>query len=285
MARVLTTLARRPSPRDGASLMELYGEQHLAQCRPGSAGRKRNLLDVAGLLRFAVASCGASKRWLPLEGEPFHRLVGLAEDAQAQTVPITPSQLQDLLDALAAANKHELRMAVALVGLYGLRPAELMVLSVEEGHLRVGNVKRNRRTARNPKPSRLALPLDLPGMPGEGERVLAQFASGLVQLPQSIRHARDFKACGEAFRQYLDRFPAWQSLVANTPGLTPYGLRHGYAWRGHKGYERSIPVRDLAALMGHNPATHHRHYGKWTAEADLIEVVGRVTRPTQTAAA
>ena len=26
--------------------------------------------------------------------------------------------------------------------------------------------------------------------------------------------------------------------------------------------KRPIPVRDLAALMGHNPATHHRHDGK-----------------------
>jgi hypothetical protein len=25
--------------------------------------------------------------------------------------------------------------------------------------------------------------------------------------------------------------------------------------------------------MGHNPATHHRHYGKWTDETGLIEAV------------
>jgi hypothetical protein len=54
-------------------------------------------------------------------------------------------------------------------------------------------------------------------------------------------------------------------------------LRHGYAWRGHKSYGRSIPVRDLAALMGHNPNTHHKHYGKWTDEAGLLEVVSLVT--------
>jgi integrase len=232
-----------------------------------------------------VGSCGASKRWLPLEGESLNRLIGLAEDPTVQTVPVTATQLSDLLNALATAGKQDLRLAVALVGLFGLRPAELMVLSIEDGRLKVGNVKRNRRTARNPKPPRLVLPLDLPGLPGEGERVLAQLASGLIQLPPGIRNARDFKACGEAFRQYLDRFPPWKAMVNGTPGLTPYGLRHGYAWRGHKGYERPIPVRDLAALMGHNPATHHRHYGKWTAEADLIDVVMRVTNQYPAAAA
>ncbi len=66
-------------------------------------------------------------------------------------------------------------------------------------------------------------------------------------------------------------------MAEATPGLTPYSLRHGYAWRGHKAYARPIPVRDLAALMGHNPATHHRHYGKWTDEAWLEEAVALAT--------
>jgi hypothetical protein len=28
-------------------------------------------------------------------------------------------------------------------------------------------------------------------------------------------------------------------------------------------------------MMGHNPTTHHRHYGKWTDEAGLEEAVAR----------
>lgn len=30
-------------------------------------------------------------------------------------------------------------------------------------------------------------------------------------------------------------------------------------------------------MMGHNPATHHRHDGKWTDEAGLEEAVVRAT--------
>jgi integrase len=74
-------------------------------------------------------------------------------------------------------------------------------------------------------------------------------------------------------------------MLAASPGLPPYGLRHGYAWRGHKGYVRSIPVRDLAALMGHNPATHHRHYGKWTDEAGLEEAVAKAVGPSRATSA
>ena len=112
-------------------------------------------------------------------------------------------------------------------------------------------------------------------MRGEGKRVLQLFASGMVQLPTSIRNAKDLKSCGHAFRQYLDRHPYWQSLQAATPELIPYSLRHGYAWRGSRYYERSIPVRDLADLMGHNPNTHYKHYGKFTTDEDKKESVRR----------
>ena len=138
---------------------------------------------------------------------------------------------------------------------YGLRPSELMVLQVDDGRLYVGHVKRNRATARNPKPHRLVTPLDLKELPGEGSRVLRLYSSGLVKLPTAIRNAKDFKACGAYFRQYLDRHPHWQSLVKATPGLTPYSLRHGFAWRGvkYEAYAKPVPLRDLAKAMGHNP--------------------------------
>ena len=179
------------------------------------------------------------KQWLPPAKADQDLLLGTRIDPPAATVAILPDQLEGPLHSLD--DKPELRLAVALVGLYGLRPAELMVLFLGDGDLKVGNVKRNRKTAKNPKPPRLALPLDLLSMPGEGQRVLQLFASGLVQLPTSIRNAKDFKSCSHAFRQYLDRHQYWQSLVAATPGLIPYSLRHGYAWRGSRYYDR--PVR------------------------------------------
>ncbi len=290
VANALTTLSTKPKPRDGRSLMKAYAAQHFAKCPPGGSGRKAHLGDLAALLNFAVNRCGVETCWRPLEGEELRELVGAAERSAGEelTRPIKPEQLADLLDALKADGKPELELAVGLVGLFGLRPAELAVLRVDdEVRLRVGaQVKRNRWSMNRPKSERLALPLDIPGREGEGDRFLQLYASGLVKLPTRILttiERGEFKPVGEAFRKLLERYPHWQSLVAANPGLTPYSLRHGYAWRGHKSYQQSLSVRDLSALMGHTPVVHLQHYGKWTDEQGLMEAVARLTKPVERA--
>ena len=240
----------RRAPKDGRALLNAYALEHLANLAAGGSGRKRHLSDIARLLTFAVRRCGADQQWLPPDKEDMDLMLGVREAPNTDTVAIKPEQLQALLESLD--DNPELRLAVALVGLYGLRPSELMVLKVDDGDLKAGWVKRNRQMTKNPKEPRLLLPLDLKEMPGEGMRCFQLYASGLVKLPTSITNAKDFKSCGAAFRQYLDRHPFWQSLQAEIKGLVPYSLRHGYAWRGAKYYVRSVPVRDLAHLMGHD---------------------------------
>ena len=83
-------------------------------------------MDVARFLTFAVKRCGADSRWLPLQGEELSDLVGVREVAEEDTPPIKPERLFGLLDSLHET--PELRLAVALVGLFGLRPSELMEL-------------------------------------------------------------------------------------------------------------------------------------------------------------
>ena len=100
---------------------------------------------------------------------------------------------------------------------------------------------------------------------------MAQLSSGLVKLPVGILNAQDFKTCGHTFRQYLDRHPYWAALVKANPGLSPYSLRHGYAYRGALA---GIPLRQLAASMGHDVRTHMKHYGQWTDEAGLDAAFG-----------
>ena len=60
-------------------------------------------------------------------------------------------------------------------------------------------------------------------------------------------------------------------LVQANPGLSPYTLRHGYAYRGALA---CIPLRQLAASMGHDVRTHMKHYGQWTDEAGLDAAFG-----------
>jgi integrase len=283
--RTLEALRSRPCPRDGGTLMRRYAERFFDGCPPGGVGRKRNLLDLARFLTYAVDECGAPTRFYPPSKAKINELIGSAETSAAEklTPPIKPEDLAALLDQLEADGEHELRLAVGLVGLYGLRPAELAVLEVREGVLRVGHVKRNSASmgAKSKQP-RLVKVIDVAGREGEGELLLHLYASGLVKLPKSLRNQiakveehNSFQGVGADFAQKLERYGPWRALVARCPGLTPYSLRHGYAWRAHKGSNNPIHPRDAAALMGHNVATHFKHYGGWTDEASLEAAVER----------
>ena len=61
-----------------------------------------------------------------------------------------------------------------LVGLFGLRPAELEMMRVLDGKLKVGNVKCNRATAKTPKPDRIAYPPELKELAGAVGQALSQ---------------------------------------------------------------------------------------------------------------
>jgi hypothetical protein len=268
LKRLLATLSSRPTPRDGPELLRAFARQHFANCPAGGQGRRRQIGDCARFLRWAVERRGIPICWTPPPASHLAELIGVSDTPATATVPISPEALAGLLDHLEA-NRPELWLAVALVGSYGLRPAELGVLHPKGGLLYVGCVKRN--SSSGIGQDRLALPLELPGR-NDGARALKLLEAELLQVPLPIRTAMatgQHKQVGDAFRQLLGMMSYWASLVARTPGLTPYGLRHGFAWRGaHR--QPPIPLRDLAAVMGHTPATHLKHYGRWTAEADLI---------------
>ena len=283
--RTLEALRSRPAPRDGGTLMRRYAERFFQGCPSGGVGRKRNLLDVARFLNYAVDECGAPTRFYPPSKNKINELIGSAETTASErlTPPIKPEDLAALLDQLEADGEQELRLAVGLVGLFGLRPAELAVLTVKEGLGRVGHVKRNSTSmGAKAKPTRRVMALDVPGLEGEGERMLQLYASGLVKLPKSLRNQiamveekGKFQDVGADFGQKLERYAPWRALVARNPGLTPYSLRHGYAWRAHVCSSNPMHPRNAAALMGHNVATHLKHYGSWTDEASLEAAVER----------
>jgi len=284
--RMLETLERKPYPRDGAQLMRAYAAMHFGRCKAGNSGRVTQLNNVAGALKFAVKVFGYEKHWMPLDSEDRRELIGVDDRAsdEALTPPVMPNDLANLLDQMKADDRVSMMLATALVGLFGLRPAELGAMVIEDGDLKIRScVKRNSKTiGKKLKPPRLVVALDLPGRDKEGEKILMMWRTGMVKLPQAILKRinevdeKGWKPIGDEFRQQLERYKPWQSLVARNPGLTPYSLRHGWAWRAHKAYDRPMAIRDAAALMGHTPNTHQNYYGRWTDEAGLKDAVARL---------
>ncbi|MFM7652111.1 MAG: hypothetical protein ACKO5M_04165 [Vulcanococcus sp.] len=122
--RTLVALQSRPCPRDGNSVMRRYAERFFNDCPPGGVGRKRNLLDVARFLTYAVEECGAPVRFLPPSKGKVDELIGSAETTTAErlTPPIKPEDLAALLDQLEADGEHELRLAGGWWGCSGCGP-------------------------------------------------------------------------------------------------------------------------------------------------------------------
>lgn len=301
--RVLECLESKPKPRNGTAVLERFvdlfclgpnGEQTGPNCPmpAGKAGRKRNLGDAAAFLRFAVDRCGMDQRYLPPSPDRMRELVGASDEPSSETTPLKPDQFVALLDALAEAERWELRLAVGLVGYLGLRPSELGTLKVDEtGIAKVGATKRNAMSMGKTVPPRVVAPLEVEGRvvdPAhpenrEGALFLAQFASGVVKLPKALReqinrvndpkhprHTDSYQGIGREFRQQLERFPFWASLVKNDPSISPYALRHGFSWRATFGANR-LPLRAAAKLMGHDLKTHLRHYGSWIDQESILE--------------
>ena len=101
----------------------------------------------------------SDQEWLPLEADDLKELIGHCQTAAKPAVPIKPEELIILLNGLDS--EPSLRLTVGLVALFGLRPAELMVFSVDDGNLKVGNVKRNAHSSATPKPPRTVQELPL----------------------------------------------------------------------------------------------------------------------------
>ena len=205
---------------------------------------------------------------------------------KAKTIPVLPEDFEALLDNLEADGKLELRLAVGLVGLYGLRPSELAVMRLEDdGKLYVGGqVKRDAKAIEQgtEKPERLVKPLDLNGREGLGKELamLWNNGRGVRKLPLAIRNEiakveekNTFKEVGAAFSQLLTRYRYWKIVVKKTPGLKPYGLRHGWAWRAHKNSEKQLHYSQASALLGHTTRVHLDYYSSWVSEDELEKAV------------
>ena len=267
-AEALVALASKPAPRTGQAVLAAVLAAHPTPS--GCSGRRERLGNVARFLQFAVDHCGSPTRFAPpLSRKP---LVGNRLDAKRQGTPLRDDQFLRLYRAI---EDPRWRLAAGLMGVFGLRPAELTGCRAVGGRLRVVGVKRN--AAGGAAPGRGIEPLDPVGAPGLGGQLLAMLAErGAEALPKTPH------SWSTVMQQHLTRkVPAWAALMKEAATteqghLTIYSFRHGFAWRGGQTY--GITPRVLAALMGHTVAVHLKHYGEGAAADEVAAAVAAARR-------
>ncbi len=98
-----------------------------------------------------------------------------------------------------------------------------------------------------------------------------------------VSERNSYREVGAAYAQILKRYKPWQELVKRNPGLRPYGLRHGWAWRAHKYSSRPLHYSQAAAFMGHSVETHLKYYSSWVNRKELEEAGKKYNEALQSA--
>ena len=196
---VLKLLAGSNGPTTGKARL-----QKLATGEPGSRGRVVRVEYVAQFLRFAVAEVGVDERWAPPSSDALADIKGRAVPNQApdlskgqgQAVPINDAAFLELYDSIPDARW---KLAVGLMGVFGLRPVELNYISTEGKALRCSFVKRTTRGQTKPRLIEALDPIERPGL---GQQLLLELSSGLTGLPPL---GSEDKAAASAVSTYLNR--------------------------------------------------------------------------------
>ena len=270
LSNLLRTLSGKPTPRSGREAMIQYSKQHWAKARIGGTERKKSLQNVAAFFTYWIDQRVLDNDWKPLTPEQREDLIGVEEVTldEKLTPAVYPKDLANLLDKMKEDGRGDLYLATALIGLYGLRLSELAAIIFEDDRPKVIDIKRSKKGTKK-KPRDIS-PLDIHGREGEGARVMHMYKTGLEKLPYAVRTQIDrveekgfYKNVGDAYSGILERYKPWNELVAANKSITPYSLRHSFAYGAHHGAERTITRETAAKLMGHSVTVHSNIYSAW----------------------
>ena len=254
---------------NGKALFRQYEAKYFAKVAPGSDGRVRPLRFFSNLIDYAIEHHALHSDWTVPQSFRL-QIVGKKEkNSKSITPPVTTDQLLKLLGELE--DKHpDIYTMVGLMSLYGLMPAELSVISLTADGLEIIKSRPSLLLPKNRAPRKLESidPLERQGL---GESIANRWHSGELSLPNSVQNAiarcydapfsvssPNYKAVGDAVRQVLERNAFWDALVRVNPDITPYSLRHSFAWRCHR--ELGMETSMVAPWMGHSSVVHDKHY-------------------------
>ena len=250
---------------------------------PGSRTREIRAQNLAQFLRHCVAREGFPSIWTPPPS--LADLVGRSPSgtSRREAATLTDIEINKLIDSFpndeAGSRWGD---AIYLMAVLGLRPIELLHLSVKKDKAdgtefwRCNYQKRSGGGVTNPR--RLySLPMRTDAINNVGGRsdssLLGRWRSGNVQLPSLVSGTSP----GDCVATYLERRPYWRELktVQKEKGesLSPYSLRHSYSLRGHC---LGIDAGSMAMAMGHTLECHLREY-RWASSASTTEAFARAT--------
>ena len=230
---------------------------------PGSRGRKLRVQYAAQMLRFAVDQVGLDQRWQPPKDAVMKKIVGkpLGNAPKAanagQAHQLTDSQFLELFDSIT---NPSWKLAVGILGVFGLRGVELNYVSARGDGLHVSYKKNTAKGATKP---RLVPILDPIGRPGLGRQLLLALGSGIVELPPLGTSDAD---ASSAISVFLRRNETWkrfkdQAEAAYDARVSVYSLRHLFAWRCATTTPPVNP-RAAAVAMGHSYQVHVATYSQ-----------------------
>ena len=95
---------------------------------------------------------------------------------------------------------------------------------------------------------------------------------GRAALPHEVKAAYWSTRAQKHLRTWV---PEWEELVSDASAagqghLTVYSCCHGYAFRGTG---MGLDHRTLSKLMGHDPQTHLKHYGRWSDDESVAAAI------------
>ena len=260
---ILRTCAlSKPYPRNAVKLLESMVEACPSR-RAGTASRKSLVSVTCQLLKFSIDKKGLAPNWQP----PNDRsdLVGERMTPKKDGRPIDDTDWLRLLDTIEDTHP-QWWLALALLGLFGLRPVELLHCRLSDcgAKLNVYYYKRNANTRAENFRAADVPPLPPAARPELEEKVLQALAD-MPNIQDALPPLGRTNQVGGRVNQFLRNRDVWHHMQAKAldkgEKLTSYGFRHGYAFRAHMVYH--LGVRVAARMMRHDTQTHVKHYGKW----------------------
>ena len=265
-------LTGRDQPTTSADLID----RCIRQWEPGSRTRQERARNLCQFLRHCVDREQMPLIWQPPSNLKEHIGRKPASATNRKSDPITDEQILSLLASLPNddAGKRWCN-AIKLVAELGLRPVELLYLSVKTDPKTKETFwwcSYKKRTGGGITQPRRLWPLPLrENLEVVQWDLMIRWKKKQIDLPPLTS---DY-GVADAIATYLNRQEGWKTLKAeaeaNSERVTSYSLRHSYSVRGH---QRGIDNGSMALAMGHSIEVHCRSY-PWATEAGAAAAFDR----------